>query len=218
MFFPRAVSTVSRSAALVQSARQYASASTTVQVPLNLHGIDGRYATALFTAASKKKALDAVEADLTQVKSLLQRDPKLRSFLETPLADRNAKLEGVKSILAKGKYSELTQNFFNVLADNGRLDQTSKIIAAYEQLLTAARGEVAVTVTSAKELDAKLSRQLRDILQRSNLIEKNGKLIITNKVDPQILGGLVIDLGEKTIDLSVSSKITKLNRILAEAI
>ncbi|KAJ3041132.1 ATP synthase F0 subcomplex subunit OSCP atp5 [Rhizophlyctis rosea] len=218
MLFSRAASTVSRSAALAQSARGYATAQTSVQVPIQLHGIDGRYATALFTAASKKKALDAVEGDLTRVKGLLQKDAALRSFLETPLADRNAKLEGVKSLISQAKLSELTQNFLNVLADNGRLDQTSKIITAYEQLLTAARGEVAVTVTSAKELDAKLSRQLRDILQRSNLVEKNGKLIITNKVDPQILGGLVIDLGDRTIDLSVSSKITKLNRILAEAI
>ncbi len=65
--------------------------------------------------------------------------------------DRAQKTEGVKTLLSQGgKYSSVTKNFFSVLAENGRLDQTRRIIAAFGQLMTASRGEVAVVVTSAK--------------------------------------------------------------------
>ncbi|KAJ3059998.1 ATP synthase subunit O, mitochondrial [Podochytrium sp. JEL0797] len=189
-----------------------------VKIPLTLHGIDGRYATALFSAASKKNALPEVETELTKIGSVLAKDPKLQAFLETPIIDRAAKQEGIASILAAGKYSALTSNFFNVLAENGRLDQTNKVISSFAQLMTAHRGEVPVTVTSTKALDARVVRQLTDILQKSNLIEKGQKLLLTNKLDESIIGGLVIEIGDKTLDLSVSSKVAKLDRLLQETI
>ncbi|KAI8853132.1 OSCP/delta subunit of ATPase [Chytridium lagenaria] len=180
--------------------------------------VKGRYATALFTAASKKGVLDTVEADIQKIKSVIQKDVTLQSFLETPIVGRTAKKDGVSSLLSKGKYSDITANFFSVLAENGRLDHTNKIVSSFEQLLLAHRGEIPVIVTSAKELDAKVTRQVRDILQKSSLIEKSQKINLTNKVDPSILGGLVIEVGDKTIDLSVSAKVTKLDRILKESI
>jgi F-type H+-transporting ATPase subunit O len=119
-------------------------------VPLVLHGIDGRYATALFTAAQKQDVVDKVEADLNAIKGLMDRDEKFKFFMETPIISREDKRAGVKSALSKGSYSKITSNFFDTLADNGRLDQTPKIVAAFSQLLMAARGQVAVNVTSAK--------------------------------------------------------------------
>ncbi|KAJ3189556.1 ATP synthase subunit O, mitochondrial [Irineochytrium annulatum] len=200
--------------------RGFATASTSgpVQVPVVLHGIEGRYATALYTAATKKNALDAVENDLKGLRSIIDRDPKIQSFLETPIMDRTAKKQGVDRMLSQGKYSEITQNFFSLLAENGRLDQTGKIMGAFHQILMAHRGEVPVVVTSAKELDAKLSRQLKDTLQRSSLVSGNQKLQLTSKIDPSILGGLIIEVGDKTIDLSVSSKVAKLDRLLKEQV
>ncbi|KAJ3105685.1 ATP synthase F0 subcomplex subunit OSCP atp5 [Phlyctochytrium planicorne] len=205
-----------------------------VQVPVTLHGIEGRYATALFTAASKRGVLDTVETDIQKIKSALEKDQALQTFLEVPILDRNSKKEGVAALLSKGKYSDVTTNFFGLLAENGRLDHTTKIVSSFEQLLMAHRGEVPVVVTSAKvrlgmdrnsgllpmwtELDAKVGRQVRDILQKSSLIEKTQKITVTNKVDPTILGGLIIEIGDKTIDLSVSSKVTKLDRLLQEAV
>ncbi|KAI9352016.1 OSCP/delta subunit of ATPase [Obelidium mucronatum] len=197
--------------------RSMATANAT-KVPAILHGIDGRYATALYSAASKKNVLDTVEAELTKIGAVIDKDSRLQSFLETPIIDRAAKKEGVSSILSAGRYSDLTANFFQVLAENGRLDQTKKVISSFQQLMAAHRGEVVVTVTSTKDLDARVVRQLKDILQKSNLIEKNQKLILTNKVDANIIGGLVIEVGDKTIDLSVSSKVAKLDRLLKETI
>ncbi|KAI9347969.1 OSCP/delta subunit of ATPase [Zopfochytrium polystomum] len=188
------------------------------QIPITLHGIDGRYATALYSAAARKSSLETVETELKRIKGAIDKNPSLQAFLETPIADRAAKREGVRQILGSGKYSELVTNFFDVLAENGRLDQTSKVIASFDSLMTAHRGEVTVVVTSAKELDAKSLSRVRDSLQKSALIQKGQKLIVSNKVDSAILGGLIVEIGDKTIDFSVSSKVAKLDRLLKESI
>ncbi|TPX60858.1 hypothetical protein CcCBS67573_g08969 [Chytriomyces confervae] len=199
-------------------ARSMATAANPVKIPVVLHGIDGRYATALYSAAAKKNVLEAVESELNKIGGLIEKDVRVQTFMETPIIDRAAKKAGVASILSSGRYSELTSNFFQVLAENGRLDQTRKVVSSFQQLMTAHRGEVQVTVTSAKELDTRVFRQLQDILKKSTLIEKNQKIVLSNKVDAAIVGGLIIEAGGKTIDLSVSSKVAKLERLLKEAI
>ncbi|ORZ27291.1 OSCP/delta subunit of ATPase [Lobosporangium transversale] len=185
-----------------------------LQVPVVLHGIEGRYATALYTAAAKKQALDTVENDLKQVKRVVEKDSKLREFLENPTINRIEKKNGVQQLLSAGKYNELTKNFFDTLAENGRLNDTVKIINSYGSLMSAYRGEVQVTITSAKELDAKEVAKIKGYLAKSAFVTSKQTLVVSNKVNPSILGGLVVEFGDKTIDLSVSSKINKLNQLL----
>ncbi|KAF8976432.1 ATP synthase F0 subcomplex subunit OSCP atp5 [Entomortierella lignicola] len=201
----------------LQATRGYAT-STSVQVPIVLHGIDGRYATALYTAAAKKQSLEAVEADLKQVKRVVEKDTKLREYLENPTINRLEKKAGVNQLLSAGKYNELTKNFFDTLAENGRLNETIKIIDTYGSLMSSHRGEVQVTITSAKELDAKEVNKIKGFLSKSALVSAKQTLIVSNKVNPSILGGLVVEFGDKTIDLSVSSKINKLNQLIQETI
>ncbi|KAJ3315941.1 ATP synthase F0 subcomplex subunit OSCP atp5 [Boothiomyces sp. JEL0838] len=186
------------------------------QIPVKLHGIEGRYASALFSAASKENVLPKIEQDLTALKSLLSKDAGVKQFLETPIYDRATKKRGLEVILGKGA-NQTTVNFFNLLAENGRLDHTSKIINSFQTLMTAFRGEVAVTVTSAKELDQKTLTKIKETLVKQKLAQE-GKMLVTNKVDPKILGGLVIEVGDNTIDMSVSSKITKLNSLLTASV
>ncbi|KAG0320483.1 ATP synthase F0 subcomplex subunit OSCP atp5 [Dissophora globulifera] len=187
-------------------------------IPLVLHGIEGRYATALYTAAAKKQSLDAVEADLKQVKRVVEKDNNLREFLENPTINRIEKKKGVQQLLSAGKYNELTFNFFDTLAENGRLYDTVKIINSYGSLMSAYRGEVQVTITSAKELDPKEVNKVKGFLAKSAFVTPKQTLIVSNKVNPSILGGLLVEFGDKTIDLTVSSKINKLNQLLHETI
>ncbi|KAJ2998509.1 ATP synthase F0 subcomplex subunit OSCP atp5 [Globomyces sp. JEL0801] len=186
-------------------------------IPVKLHGIEGRYATALFAAASRQQVLPKVEEELKSIKQLLDQDAGVKNFLETPTVDRQKKMKGLDIILGKNK-NPITLNFFNVLAENGRLDQTVKIIDAYNTLMTAFRAEVSVTVTSAQPLDSRTLAKVKDVLAKNKLAGANGKMIIANKVDTAILGGLVIEIGDNTIDLSVSSKLNKLNTLLTTAV
>ncbi|CAG8642284.1 4223_t:CDS:2 [Funneliformis caledonium] len=121
-----------------------------VKIPLTLYGIEGRYSTALFTAASKKNNLEHVETELKKVKSVIEKDPNIRSFLEDPSLSRQKKKDGVHQLLKDGNYCDTTKNFFTVLAENGRLTETIKIINAYQSLMTANRNEIPVTIISAK--------------------------------------------------------------------
>ncbi|GBC05400.1 hypothetical protein RclHR1_06200005 [Rhizophagus clarus] len=200
-------------------ARSYATpASTkTVKVPLTLYGIEGRYATALFGAASKQQTLEKVETELNKIKTVIDKDSIIRNFLEDPSLSRQVKKTGIQGLLKDGKYTETTKNFFIVLAENGRLGITTKIINSFQSLMTANRGEVPVTIVSVKELDSNILRRLEKSLAK--FLDPGQKLIVTNKVNPSILGGLVVEIGnDKTIDLSVSSKLAKLNKLLTDAV
>lgn len=122
-----------------------------LQAPITLFGLDGRYATALYTAAARQNALDAVEKDLKTLTQAVEKDAALKGFLENPTINRNKKMEGILAVLKKGgKPSQITENFFDTLAENGRLDQTSKVTEAFAQLMSAHRNELPLVVTSAK--------------------------------------------------------------------
>lgn len=121
-----------------------------MKVPVQLNGIHGRYATALYTAAVKTKKVDEVAGDLARIKLSIAADPKINAFLETPILSKLDKIAGVEQLLKRGKYSAETLNFFVILAENGRLDMTHKILSGFEQLISAHHGHVTVIVTSAK--------------------------------------------------------------------
>lgn len=122
-----------------------------IQPPVTLFGIDGRYATALYTAAARQNALEAVERDLSQLQTLINKDKAVQGFLENPTVTGKAKVEGISALLNKaGKVNPLTKNLFEALNENSRLDQTVKVLNAYAELMSAHRNELALTVTSAK--------------------------------------------------------------------
>ncbi|KAG9293208.1 hypothetical protein G9A89_010545 [Geosiphon pyriformis] len=187
-----------------------------VQVPLTLFGLEGRYATALYKAAAKKNNLEAVENELKKVKTIIKKD---KTFFEDPSLGVAVKKARVAELLKQDKYSDITTSFFAVLAENRRLAQAEKIIHSYLTLMTAYRAEVPVTIISAQQLDQKQLNTLTNTLKKSKLVSPEHKLIITNRVDPSILGGLIVEFGtEKTIDLSVTSKINKLNKLLTDPV
>ncbi|KAG0172580.1 ATP synthase F0 subcomplex subunit OSCP atp5 [Apophysomyces sp. BC1015] len=197
-----------------QLARGYAAPAKHYKAPITLHGLDGRYATALYTAAARQNAIEAVEKDLKQLEQAVSKDKAVQAFLENPTVTRQLKLEGVRSLLSKtGSTNELTRNLFETLAENGRLEQTTKVISAYAELMSAHRNELSLVITSAKELDKATLNKVTDSLQKSPLAEGK-KLLVSNKVKPDILGGLLVEIGDKSIDLTVSTKLAKLNKLV----
>ncbi|GAB5592990.1 ATP synthase F0 subcomplex subunit OSCP atp5 [Umbelopsis nana] len=195
-------------------ARSYASAPH-IKAPLTLFGLDGRYATALYTAAARESQLEAVEKELKQVQAVVAKDKNIQTLLDNPTINRSTKKAGVQQLLKAGKYSKITSNFFEVLAENGRLAETQKVIAAYQELMSAHRNELSVVITSAKELDKATLNKVADALSKGTVAEGK-KLIVTNKVKPAILGGLTVEFGDKTIDLSVATKVAKLNKLISD--
>jgi F-type H+-transporting ATPase subunit O len=121
----------------------------------------------------------------------------------------------INALLAEDKISPITRNLFVTLAANGRIGESAKIVSAFEELIAAAKGVVPVTIISAEALKKKSV----DTLQTAVLgVVGAGKTVdISYKVDPSILGGLQVLVGDKFLDLSVSSRVASLGQSLESA-
>ena len=114
-------------------------------------------------------------------------------------------------------YSDITANFLNVLAENGRMNQVDKIADSFATIVAAHRDEVQAIVTTAKEIDPKIRAQLEAAIKK-NFIKANENLTVVSKIDPTILGGAIVQIGEKSIDLSVGTKLNRINSLLGESV
>jgi len=187
-----------------------------VKAPIQLFGLEGRYATALYSAAAKEKQLDAVEKDLKDIHSLLKKKGKVTDYLISPLSKRSEKKELLTSAIAKTKASKLTGNFLGLLAENGRLNKLDGITNAFATLMSAHRGEVMCHVTTAKALDGPLKQELEAALK--SFVKSGQSILITATVDPSILGGLIVSIGDKYCDMSTASKVKKYSDIIRAAV
>jgi F-type H+-transporting ATPase subunit delta len=168
--------------------------------------LSGRYATALFELARDKKAIDGVGASLASLKKAIVESSDLRALTTNPLVTREASAKGVAALAKAMKLDKLTTNFLGVLAGNRRLAELGSVIAAFESLASAYRGEVTADVTSAHKLDAAQVKKLK-----TQLKTKVGRDVAVNlTVDPQILGGLIVKIGSQMIDSSIKTRLNTL--------
>merc|ERR1712095_109818 len=110
-------------------------------------GTEGRYATALFSAASKKKSLEVVEKDLKTFHATLKKDTRLADFLADPSIKRGLKADGLAAACDKLKMNELSKNLFLALAENGKLSLAGSVTTAFSTIMAAHRGEVVCEIT-----------------------------------------------------------------------
>ncbi|XP_050709462.1 ATP synthase subunit O, mitochondrial-like [Eriocheir sinensis] len=205
-----------RFAVLARSFSTSAARQQLVQPPIQIFGMEGRYATALYSAATKKKVLDAVDKDLKEFTTLMKNDIQLKEFILNPLLSKDLKKDGISSVLAKKNASPLTANFMATLIENGRLGKVESIIGAFETIMSALRGEIVCEVITAKPLDAATQKELEATLKA---FVKSGQVIkLTTKVDPTIIGGMLVSIGDKYVDMSMSSKINRFTSLLQEAV
>ncbi|XP_050527606.1 ATP synthase subunit O, mitochondrial [Daktulosphaira vitifoliae] len=187
-----------------------------VKPPVQVFGIEGRYATALFSAGSKQNQLEAIEKDLLKFQGALKNDGILKEFIENPINKRNLKANTLKLVAKKLSLSPPASNFLGLLAENGRLQKLNSIINNYQIIMSAHRGDLQCIVTTAKPLDAADQQELKKTLQA---FAKKGETIKLNlKVDPNIIGGMVVSIGDKYVDMSVATKIKKYTEIIQSAI
>ena len=170
----------------------------------------GRYASALFDLASENGTVTAVESDLGQLETALAESSELAAVTTNPKvgrSDAQKALWGVSAILG---VTELTQNFLGVLAQNRRLNQLPKVIAAFRAIAAAQRGEVTAQVTSAHALT---DAQLADL--KAKLTAREGRTVkLSTKVEPDLLGGLVVTIGSKRIDASIRTRLNSLSQAM----
>ncbi|KAF6211885.1 hypothetical protein GE061_012402 [Apolygus lucorum] len=187
-----------------------------IKAPVQVFGVEGRYATALYSAATKMKQLDAVEKDLQNMKNSMKTDAKLREFMADPVIKRDVKADAVRSVATKLNLSVPSTNLLALLAENGRLSKLDGVAAAFSTIMAGHRGDLRCEVTTAKALDEATKTQLQTTLKA--FAKKGENIILELKVDPSIIGGMVVSIGDKYVDMSVSSKVKKYTALIQQAV
>jgi F-type H+-transporting ATPase subunit delta len=165
-----------------------------------------RYATALFELADSKKALDAVAGDLNALQKMIADSADLRSMMSSPILDRAAQTKAMVAIVKAAGFNELSQRFAGLIAQNRRLFAMPAIIKAFLKLLADRRGEMTAEVTAARTLTPDQQAAVAEAIRKA----VGSKVSINVKVDPSLLGGLIVQVGSRMIDSSLKTKLQKL--------
>lgn len=168
--------------------------------------LQGRYASALFDLASEGGIVSAVESDLENLDEALRATPDFTALIRNPQISREAAGKAVDAVAELLGVTSLTKNFLGVLSANRRLAVLPAVISAFHTIAAAARGEVTAEVVSAHTLAEGQIEALRQKLQA-----REGRTIkIKTRVDPELLGGLVVTVGSKRIDGSIRTRLNTL--------
>jgi F-type H+-transporting ATPase subunit delta len=177
-----------------------------------VEGMPGRYATALFELALAENGLDKVAEDLGRFAALVDQSPDLKRVVRSPVFTPEEQAKAVAAVLKAADITGLAANFISLAARNRRLYAVGDMIAAYRKLLAAHRGEETAEVTSAEPLSAEQIERIKASLRTAD----GRDVRVETKVDPSILGGLVVKVGSRMIDGSLRTKLQNLRIAMKE--
>jgi F-type H+-transporting ATPase subunit delta len=179
----------------------------------SVSGVSGRYATALFELARDQKSVDAVKADLDRFDAMLADSADLRRLVRSPVFSADAQARALTVVLEKAGISGISANFLKVLTANRRLFAVADVIRAFRALVAKFKGEATADVTAAETLNDKNLDALKAALKTVT-----GKDVALNvKIDPAIIGGLVVKLGSRMVDSSLRTKLNSIKHAMKEA-
>jgi F-type H+-transporting ATPase subunit delta len=175
-------------------------------------GVAGRYASALFDLAKESGTVEAVESDFGRFEALLNDSPDLDRLVRSPAFTSEQQLAAVDAVLRRAGIGGLAGNFIKLAASNRRLFAIRGMIAAFRALSAAARGETTAQVTVAEPLTPRQESALKAALH-----EVTGKDVrIEAKVDPAILGGLIVQIGSRMVDSSLKTRLNGIKHAMKE--
>lgn len=166
----------------------------------------GRYAYALFELAQENKQLESVEASLAKLKAALDGSEELRALTTSPLVERSQAVSAISAVARTLELDPLTAKFVGTLAQNRRLAQLGPAIRAFNTIAAQYRGETNAEVASAHPLTDDQVEGLKAKLKSLAGRDVN----IDMRVDPALLGGLVVRMGSRMIDGSLRTKLNSL--------
>ncbi|KAG5136739.1 hypothetical protein JHK82_021470 [Glycine max] len=187
-----------------------------VKVPLALFGGSGNYASALYIASVKANAVAKVESELLQFVEAVKNSPIFSQFIRDLSVAKDVRVKVIQDICGEAKFSDVTKNFLVIVAENGRLKNIDTIAKRFAQLSMAYKGEVQATVTTVVPLPPEEEKALKETLQE--IIGSGAKVHLEQKIDPSILGGLVLEFSQKVFDMSIKTRAQQMERILREPV
>jgi len=179
----------------------------------SISGMAGRYATALLELALEQNTTDSVKADLEAFERLIDESPDLARLVRSPVFSSDEQVKAVSAVLAKAGIGGLAANFIRLVAQNRRLFAIQTMIRNFRILVARQRGETTAEVTVAEPLADNHLAALKDALRAVT-----GKDVALDvKIDPAIIGGLIVKVGSRMIDTSLRTKLNAMKLAMKEA-
>ena len=169
-------------------------------------GLAERYAAALFELADERHALDEVAGDLRELRAMLGASGDLLRLVRSPVLSRAQQGKAMAALVEDAKLSKLTADFVAVVARNRRLFAVPAMIEAYLNKLAERRGEVTAEITAAQALSEAQQNALGDQLRRV----VGSRVAMDVKVDPSLLGGMIVKIGSRMVDGSLKGQLQRL--------
>lgn len=167
------------------------------------------YARALFEAAQDRNRLEAVQQELAEFAEAVHQVPELRALLRDPQLDPRAKASALEAILADA--DELVRNFVLLVSERGRAGQLDEIQRDFDRLVADATGRLSLELTTAVDLSDEEAERIVGQIE-----ESSGRTVeATRSVDPDLLGGVVLQVGSLRLDASLRGRLERLRRELA---
>ena len=169
-------------------------------------GLAERYAAALFDLADERRILDEVATNLRELHAMLQASGDFLRLIRSPVLSRDQQAKAIGMVAERAGLSPLVRDFLAVVARNRRLFAVPAMIEAFLAKLAARRGEVTAEVFTAQPLSEAQRAALNEQLRRSI----GSRVSVDVRVDPGLIGGLVVKLGSRMVDGSIKSKLQRL--------
>jgi F-type H+-transporting ATPase subunit delta len=179
----------------------------------HISGVAGRYASALYSLASEQRQTAEVAAALANLQAMIDESADLRRLVRSPVFSAQDQTKALDAILARAQIGGIAANFVRLVALKRRLFALLDMIRGYNKLHDSARGLTRAEVTSASPLSAAQIAQLKEEL-RGKAAGQDVELSV--KVDPAIIGGLIVKLGSRMVDGSLRTKLHAIRNRMKE--
>ena len=175
-------------------------------------GMAGRYANALFELALEEHAIDAVKSDLDRFDALIADNPDLQRLVRSPVFTAEEQTRALTAVLDKAGIGGLAARFLKVVSANRRLFAARDMVRDFRTLVAHHKGETSATITVAETPNDAHLAAIKDALKA--VTKKDVQVEV--KVDPSIIGGLIVKLGSRMVDTSLRSKLNAIKHAMKE--
>lgn len=176
---------------------------------MSVFRVSSRYAKALIDLTNEHGDLDEVKEDIEQISTILKANSELQAVLKNPIIKIDKKQSIMKALFSDKVKPEIL-SFFEIMVRKGRSDliyaTTLEFVREYNELRNIVHAEVVSASTLSPENSDAIKQQISEQI--------NAQVILTNKVDPSLIGGVVVKVGDRQVDVSLSGKLNKLERYL----
>jgi len=171
-----------------------------------------RYARAFFSIAQEKSSTEVIADDFAAIANAIEHSKELDSFLKAPLISSEKRVEALKAMF-ESRISQLSLEFLLFLERKGRLDITQDTLTEFATLNDELKNIQRVSITSAFEMD---KTQIESITKRlKDKLNKN--IVAAVKIEPELIGGFKIQVGDQVNDLSIATQLSRLKQSIVKA-